>query len=349
LYVSHLRPVLARAALLCLPLAASSAPAATARACGATPPSWTLVLRSNDTVPASVRELRIYQFGFEADLAHTTATLTREVGEETVAVTITLEAPRASLLVVKLDEAIEAGASYTLELVEAEHDGWSGHSAKFEFRGSEAAAPSELGELTLGRFELGDLFPGVCGEPESSVVGRATVSLVSSTSFAPWADAATHQLFVDGQPAFGSELPRVDFLGDRLPLAVSLYAPCPDATSLDGRLERAPLAVHTSNSRHELQWVSTLPDGTRLTSEKLSVGPLCPPVERDSGAAEVDASHDEPVDAGTVVERSGSPGSCSVAREGRSATWAALLALLLLSALRRRRRAAPTGSNCPAR
>lgn len=342
-----------------------------ADACGATPPSFTLLTDAQGSVPLGTKVLKLYVYGSSIQPRPPSVKLwlDRLGNAAPEFVPVTLRVKGEWLVEVDLGAgSIQPNFDYWLEVtgVEGEAGGNVGYTDKIRFRGVTAAAlPKELGELELRSRKSGAIAFGGCGGSQEGEY--ALVALTPNAAAIPWLRAVKHQLVMDGKPLFEPELPLIDYVAKPSETVVRAIATCErDHQGDAGSLFEPGIEVVVPAGRHSLQWQSTLPNGAVLETDPLQVDLRCgdgtssPSTSTDAGQATsndagsvrsggrgaVDPSPPSKEDADSSVATGVDPSfaapapddGCSVNHGRSTQAWGPALGLVLLSLMRRRRR-----------
>jgi hypothetical protein len=201
-------------------------------ACGATPPSFTLLTDAMGRVPAGTKVLKLYVYGSSIQPTPPKVVVSSGAGGLSVTVPVTLRVSAPWLLEVDLgNAAVQAGVSYSLSVAGVESEaGNERYSAQLPFIGAAASPiPAELGRLALDKRASGKMTVGGCGHSDEGE--HVLIRLVASAAAEPWLRALKHQLLVDGAPAFESEIPLVDHVARPSETVIRAIAHCDRATS----------------------------------------------------------------------------------------------------------------------
>lgn len=299
------------------------------RACGATPPSLTL-LTSGGRIFAGTRVLTLYAYGGQP---HPVQVVLRSEGQADLPLAVAApEAPEESAIRIDLPAGVLAsGSRYTLEIDELVQDGASSARKTLAFEVVDAPAePGKLGMLEVESAGHGAIAYGGCGGSWPGV--QVVVVLQPDGWSSDWVQGAEHQLWVDGERT--STLHMVDYLARPLGLHVRVLAQC-DGDSAEalfgsGQVLSGPSDAHDLQlppGRHQLMWTSVFPSGRTLSSAPLDVDLRC-----------IKELAEEP--GATVGFVNPNTGACSAAPAGRETSQRSALSLWLLGAALLTRRVA---------
>jgi hypothetical protein len=223
--------------------------------------------------------------------------------------------------------------------------------------GAPTPAPTQLGKLQTGETHDSTIMnlPTNRGSCRADFeVASVQIKLTLDPAAQPFIDSMRHALVVDGvkreQPAEPPPIGNWYPLGGELENV--LYTLCKDRS--DGWTADVPAGTH------RVQWLATLPDGSELRSDEISIELQCrsaddagaeaapkpmQPAESDEETAADETSAEEmSADASRATE------SCALAAPQRARTshaWTVGLALALLCLRRARNRGRPTPSPLP--
>ncbi len=245
-------------------------------ACGATPPSFTLLTDDMGRVPAGTKVLKLYVYGSSIQPTPPKVTLSAFGGGLPVTIPVTLRVTAPWLVEVDLGSAgIEAGMNYSLTVAGVENGGGNvGYSANLPFEGKVASPrPSELGTLVLDKRASGKMTVGGCGQSEHGE--HVLIKLVPSAAAEPWTRAVKHQLFVDGKASFEPEVPLVDYVARKMEPVIRAYARCAPVTGAAEIPFELGIELPLEAGGHSVKWTSTFPDGTTLETPAITVDLRC--------------------------------------------------------------------------
>jgi MYXO-CTERM domain-containing protein len=250
-----------------------------AQACGATPPSYTLLTDDLGSVPVGTHVLKLYVYGssLKPRPPSVKLSLDRLGNALPEIVPVTTRVKGEWLLEVDLGAAsVQTNVEYILEVTGVEGEsGNTGYKNTIKFQGRSAPAlPSELGRLELRKRASGAIAYGGCGGSHEGE--HALIALAPSAAAAPWLRAVTHQLVVDGKPLFEPEIPLIDYVARRSETVVRAIATCDrDHVGDAGSLFEPGIEVEVPAGKHTMQWQTTLPSGKVLETNTLGVDMRC--------------------------------------------------------------------------
>jgi hypothetical protein len=246
-----------------------------ARACGGTGASWTLLTIDGTKVMEGTQVLKLYQYGFTAELATTRFTLRAlPAGASMVVIPVSVRPTSVPhLFEIELGARAIERASYALEIV-GKAGGDSDFTTTLRFEGTPAPAiPQSLGTLRVGTRERGRLELGGCGAGRDGV--QVVLELDSSADAVPWERQAEHQLLVDGQGVFEPEMALIDYVTRPKALRVRAMAYCTAMHYGGGELFVDAIDVELAPGQHEMRWQTRYRDGTELVSNPVQVDLRC--------------------------------------------------------------------------